>query len=115
MGGQGVKNSRKSAFVKESFWIKKNIKFFDIPSIYAKIWRREKISALGDSRSGSKAKEKEEQKLVITMPSYALQRHLGWRTQAAWANLLEFQGAMCPLFYSGTNISPTEYYFHFLC
>ena len=28
---------------------------------------------------------KEEQKSVITMASYALQRHLGWRTQAAWA------------------------------
>ena len=39
-------------------------------------------------RSGSKAKDgerrekEEERKLVITMASYALQRHLVWRTQS---------------------------------
>ena len=31
-------------------------------------------------------KKKEDRKLVITMASYALQSHLGWRMQAAWAN-----------------------------
>ena len=29
-----------------------------------------------------KRKIKEDRKLVITMASYALQRHLGWRTQS---------------------------------
>ena len=41
-------------------------------------------------RSGSKAKdgerkrekEKKDRTMVITMASYALQRHLGWRTQS---------------------------------
>ena len=48
-------------------------------------------------QSGSKAKdvkEKEQKrrdrKLVITMASYALQYHLGWCTQAVWANFKFF-------------------------
>ena len=54
-----------------------------MPSTYAKIWGATKFQPWGFPRSGSKAikREKErrekEQKLVITMANYALQRHFG--------------------------------------
>ena len=38
---------------------------------------------MGQKQKTEKKKKKEEdRKLVITMASYALQRHLGWRTQS---------------------------------
>ena len=58
-----------------------------ISSSYAKILGETNFHTREFPRSRSKAKdgekEKEERpKLVITMDSYALQRHLGWRTQS---------------------------------
>ena len=38
-------------------------------------------------KTEKKEKKKEEQTLVITMASYALQRHLGWRTQSRLGHL----------------------------
>ena len=58
-----------------------------ISSIYAKILGKTNFHAWEFPQSGSKGKngdrERErDRKLVITMASYALQRHLGWRTQS---------------------------------
>ena len=36
----------------------------------------------GGARKAAWAKREKDRKLVITMASYALQRHLGWRTQS---------------------------------
>ena len=65
-----------------------------ISSSYAKVLGETNFPPREFPRSGSKAKDgkakrkKKDRKLVLTMASYALQRHLGWRTQAAWANSL---------------------------
>ena len=61
-----------------------------ISTTYAKIFGESNFQPLETSQSGSKAntekkereKRKKTKKLVITMASYALQRHLGWRTQS---------------------------------
>ena len=47
-----------------------------------------KFSHTGVSLKWVKSKrlkrERKDRKLVITMATYALKHHLGWRTQAAW-------------------------------
>ena len=67
--------------------------FWHISSSYAKILGETNFQPWEIPRSGSKAKDgkerenkKRDQKLVITMASYALQRHLGGARKAAWAN-----------------------------
>ena len=60
----------------------------------AKYWRKQIFTQRSFPEVGQKQKtenkkkerKKEDRKLVITMASYALQRHLGWRTQAACSN-----------------------------
>ena len=51
-----------------------------------KYWGKQIFSLGSFPRSGSKAKDGEkrerDRKLVITMASYPLQRHLGWLTQS---------------------------------
>ena len=58
-----------------------------ISSSYAKILGETNFHTREFSQSGSKAKDgerkkEEDRKLVITMASYTLQRHLGWLTQS---------------------------------
>ena len=41
-----------------------------------------------NKRRKKKRKRKKDRKLVITIASYTLQRHLRWCMQAAWANII---------------------------
>ena len=55
-----------------------------VSSTHAKILGKTNFQPWDFPRSGSKAKdgkERRKKELVITMASYALQRHLVWRTQ----------------------------------
>ena len=57
-----------------------------ISSSYAKInfqsWEIPQSGSKAKDGERKKERKKEDRKLVITMASYALQRHLGWRTQS---------------------------------
>ena len=82
----------KSAFVKiKSAFKKKLFIFLHIPSSWIKIWVPIKKTQLPwylwswwKAMSGKKKEER--QKSVLTIASYACNRHHGWRTQAAWTN-----------------------------
>ena len=52
------------------------------------VWLERRVLQVicGHNNAPSTLERKEERKLVITMASYALQRHLGWPRKAAWAN-----------------------------
>ena len=76
-----IKYSQKSIFC--FFKIKITL---HISASYAKILGETNFQPREIPRIGSKAKDRDkkrkDRKLVITMASYALQRHLGWRTQS---------------------------------
>ena len=66
-----------------------------------KYWGKQIISLGSYPEVGQKKKtekkKKRDRKLVITMASYALQRHHRWRTQAAWAKIILLKLLFTPI------------------
>ena len=114
-GGSGFRNrtlAKKQKNARKSFFfVKKNnnylnifilqIFLLDMPKYWGKqISMHGSFPKVGQKQKTVQKKKKErdkDRKLVITMASYALQRHLRWRTQAAWAKFHSLYNTGCNL------------------